>query len=141
MRELQHALNSAGTLALRELADWFRRQAATCDTLASLADANARASIDRAAWIAHCRAGRYADAERAGAPADMVASWRALNGQRGRRQQLEQRRADIRALLAAEVPQRRIARAVGLSLGRVNQLAAELRRDGTTRLPAGDDRP
>lgn len=128
MRELRHALNGADPSWLRELAQWFRKQAQSCDSLADYADWDRRRSASTADQVTACRAGRYDAAAAIGAPADMIAAWRALNDRRDRRQQLEQRGAAIRALLAAGVSQRRIAAQLGLSLGRVNQLAQEARR-------------
>lgn len=128
MRELRHALNGADPTSLRELAAWFRSQAQSCDTLADYADWQRRQSARTAEHVALCRAGRTADAAAIGAPPAMTAAWDALNARRSRRAQLEQRGAAIRALLDAGLSQRRIARQLGISLGRVNQLAQQARR-------------
>ena len=128
MRELRHALNGADPAWLRELAAWFRKQAQSCETLADYADWQARSSARTADQVTACRAGRYADAAAIGAPPEMLEAWRQLNDRRSRRRQLEQRSAEIRALLAAGLSQRRIALQLGISLGRVNQLAQEARR-------------
>ena len=135
MRELRHALNGADPLWLRELAAWFRKQAQSCDTLADCADWERRQSARTADHVALCRTGRYDQAAAIGAPPAMIEAWAALNDRRSRRQQLEQRSAAIRALLAAGLSQRRIAAQLGLSLGRVNQLAQEARRCSADRSP------
>jgi DNA-directed RNA polymerase specialized sigma24 family protein len=128
MGELRHALNGADPTWLRELAGWFRKQAQSCDTLADYADWERHQSSRTAEHVALCRAGRYNQAAAIGAPPGMIDAWRALNDRRTRRRQIEQRGDALRALLAAGFSQRKIARQLGLSLGRVNQLAQEARR-------------
>lgn len=135
MGELRHALNGADPAWLRELARWFRKQAQSCDTLADYADWQQRQSARTADHVAACRAGRYDQAAAIGAPADMIEAWRALNDQQSRRAAIRQRGDTIRTLLDAGLSQRRIARQLGLSLGRVNQLAQEARRCSADRSP------
>lgn len=128
MRELRHALNGADPSWLRELAQWFRKQAQSCDTLADHADWQARSSARTADQVNACRAGCFDQAEQLGAPPAMIEAWAALNDRRSRRARIRQRSDAIRTLLAAGISQRRIAAQLGLSLGRVNQLAQEARR-------------
>ena len=125
MAELRHALNGADARALRELAQWFRKQAQSCETLAAIAADAERLAVANSRRVKLCKAGRYADAAAAGAPTDMIEGWRALNAERTRRRLLEERNATARLLAVARIPQRRIAAQLGLSLGRVNQILKE----------------
>lgn len=141
MRELRHVLNSAGPVALRELAAWFRKQAQSCDTLADYADWERRRSADTARIVALCRAGRFDQAEALGAPAAMLAAWKAVSRTAERRSQIHRRKEQARLLAGAGLTQRAIAAHLRLSLGRVNQLLRDRADDRSPRMLPREDRP